>query len=417
MSYKIAGIDVHKRVLMVVVIDASTPEEKPERRRFTTMPSDLHRLSIWLREQRVEEAVMESTAQYWRTVWLELEPYLRLQLAQAFSNRAPRGRKHDFKDAERLVRRLIADELILSFVPGEEQRTWRNLTRMKTQLNRDRVRLQNQMECLLEEMRIKLSMVVSDLLGASGVRILRALAQGESDSKKLALLGDNQLKCSEEQLVDALTGRPQPMHREMLRLQLERLQLIDRQIKELNGLIAQAMKPHQEAVIRLAEVPGLGVDSAQPVIAEVGVQANTFPSAAELTSWVGTCPGKDESAEDNHSSRSAKGNKYLRRVLNQSAHAAVKKKGSHFQAVFRRLLPRLGYKSAIWAIAHRLCRLIWKILHEGVRYIERGSESDPKLREHRARTLARALRKLGYDVAITPINPSTAQKAMQTYGV
>ena len=414
MSHKIAGIDVHKRVLMVVVIDASTPEEKPERRRFTTMPSDLHRLSIWLREQRVEEAVMESTAQYWRTVWLELEPYLGLQLAQAFSNRAPRGRKHDFKDAERLVRRLIAEELILSFVPGEEQRTWRNMTRMKTQLNRDRVRLQNQMECLLEEMRIKLSMVVSDLLGASGLRILRALAQGESDSKKLALLGDDQLKCSEEQLVDALTGRPQPMHREMLRLQLERLQLIDRQIEELNGLIAQAMKPHQEAVIRLAEVPGLGVDSAQQVIAEVGVQASTFPSAAELTSWVGTCPGKDESAEDNHSSRSAKGNKYLRRVLNQSAHAAVKKKGSHFQAVFRRLLPRLGYKSAIWAIAHRLCRLIWKILHEGVRYIEQGSESDPKLREHRARTLARALRKLGYDVAITPINPSTTQKAMQT---
>jgi transposase len=399
---------------MVVVIDASTPEEKPERRRFTTMPSDLHRLSIWLREQGVEEAVMESTAQYWRSVWLELEPHMRLELAQAFSNRAPRGRKHDFKDAERLVRRLIADELILSFVPGEEQRTWRNMTRMKTQLRRDRVRLQNQMECLLEEMRIKLSMVVSDLLGASGLRILRALAQGETDPKKLALLGDDQLKCSEEQLVDALTGRPQPMHREMLRLQLERLQLIDRQIEELNGLIAQAMKPHQEAVIRLAEVPGLGVDSAQQVIAEVGVQASTFPSAAELTSWVGTCPGKDESAEENHSSRSAKGNKYLRRVLNQSAHAAVKKKGSHFQAVFRRLLPRLGYKSAIWAIAHRLCRLIWKILHDGVRYIEQGSESDPKLREKRARTLARALRKLGYDVAITPINPSTAQKAMQT---
>jgi transposase len=399
---------------MVVVIEASTPEEKPERRRFTTMPSDLHRLSIWLREQGVEEAVMESTAQYWRSVWLELEPHMRLQLAQAFSNRAPRGRKHDFKDAERLVRRLIADELILSFVPGEEQRTWRNMTRMKTQLRRDRVRLQSQMECLLEEMRIKLSMVVSDLLGASGLRILRALAQGETDPKKLALLGDDQLKCSEEQLVDALTGRPQPMHREMLRLQLERLQLIDRQIEELNGLIAQAMKPHQEAVIRLAEVPGLGVDSAQQVIAEVGVQASTFPSAAELTSWVGTCPGKDESAEENHSSRSAKGNKYLRRVLNQSAHAAVKKKGSHFQAVFRRLLPRLGYKSAIWAIAHRLCRLIWKILHDGVRYIEQGSESDPKLREKRARTLARALRKLGYDVAITPINPSTAQKAMQT---
>ena len=272
MSYKITGIDVHKKVLMVVVIDATTPEEKPERRRFATMPSDLQRLLIWLREQGVEEAVMESTAQYWRSVWLELEPHMRLHLAQAFSNRAPRGRKHDFKDAERLVRRLIADELILSFVPGGEQRTWRNMTRMKLQLTRDRVRLQSQMECLLEEMRIKLSIVVSNLLGASGIRILRALAKGETDPKQLAPLGDERLQCTEEQLVDALTGRAQPLHREMLALQLERLQLIDTQIAKLNGLIAQAMKPHQEAVMRLAEVPGLGVDSAQQIIAEVGQQ-------------------------------------------------------------------------------------------------------------------------------------------------
>ena len=99
-------------------MDASAPEEKSARRRFVTLPSELQRFRIWLQEQGVEEAVMESTAQYWRSVWLELEPHMRLHLAQAFSNRAPRGRKHDFKDAERLVRRLIADELILSFVPG-----------------------------------------------------------------------------------------------------------------------------------------------------------------------------------------------------------------------------------------------------------------------------------------------------------
>ena len=404
---KIAGIDVHKKVLMVVVIDATTPEEKPERRRFATLPSELRRLSSWLRAQEVQEAVMESTAQYWRSVWLELEPHMRLHLAHAFSNRAPRGRKHDFRDAERLVRRLIAEELILSFVPSGEQRIWRNLTRMKLQLTRDRVRVQNQMECLLEEMRIKLSSVVSDLLGASGLRILRALAAGESEPKKLVALGDDRLKCTEEQLVDALTGSPQPMHREMLALQLERLQLIDRQIAQLNGLIAQAMKPHEEAVLRLAEVPGLGVDSAQQIIAEVGVQAGTFASAAELTSWVGTCPGKDESAEQNHSSRSAKGNKYLRRVLNQAAPAAVKQKGSYFQAAFRRLLPRLGYQSAIWAIAHRLCRVVWKILHEGVRFIEQGSEPDAQTKKKRARMLARALRRLGYHIAISPTHLAT----------
>jgi transposase len=343
MANRVAGIDVHKKVLMVVVMDAHAPESKPERRRFTTMPSELHRLSTWLKEQGVEEAVMESTAQYWRSVWLELEPHMRLHLAQAFSNRAPRGRKHDFKDAERLVRRLIAKELILSFVPDEEQRISRNLTRMKLQLIRDRVRLQGQIECLLEEMRIKLSVVVTDLLGLSGLRILHALANGETDAKNLALLGDHRLKCSKEQLIEALTGRSQPMHRQMLALELERLRLLDEQIAKLNSLIAQAMKLHQDAVIRLAEVPGLGIDSAQQIIAEVGVTASTFSSAAEFTSWVGTCPGKEESAEENSSSRSAKGNKYLRRVLNQAAHAAAQSKGTHFQAVFRRLLPRLGY--------------------------------------------------------------------------
>src|SRR5271169_5480427 len=218
MSYTVAGIDVHKKVLMVVVVrlEASQPEWQPQQRRFGTTSSELHRLSVWLREQGVGEAVMESTAQYWKPVWYELEPQMGLQLAQAFSNRAPRGRKHDFKDAERLVRRLIANELILSFVPDGEQRTWRNMTRMKTQLTRDRVRLQNQMECLLEEMRIKLSIVVSDLLGASGLRILRALSAGETDPKRLAALGDDRLRCTEEQLVDALTGKVQPMHRAML---------------------------------------------------------------------------------------------------------------------------------------------------------------------------------------------------------
>jgi transposase len=127
---------------------------------------------------------------------------------------------------------------------------------------------------------------------------------------------------------------------------------------------------------------------------------------------VGTCPGKDESAEENHSSRSAKGNKYLRRVLNQAAHAAVKKNGSHFQAVFRRLLPRLAYQSAIWAVAHRLCLVVWKILHEGVRFIEQRREPD-RAKKKRAQMLARALRKLGYEVTITPRNLDIAETGMQ----
>jgi tetratricopeptide (TPR) repeat protein len=205
--------------------------------------------------------------------------------------------------------------------------------------------------------------------------------------------------------MDALTGDPKPIHLQLLALYLDRHQMVVEQIAKLDGMIAEAMEPHQEAVARLAAVPGFGPDSAQQVIAEVGPQASTFPSAADLTGWVGTCPGQDESAEENHSSRSAKGNKYLRRILNQAAHAAVKKKGSHFQAVFRRLLPRLGYNGAIWAVAHRLCRLVWKILHDGVAYVEQGSEPDPRAKRRRAQRLLKTLRKLGYEVEIKPITP------------
>ena len=170
----------------------------------------------------------------------------------------------------------------------------------------------------------------------------------------------------------------------MLKLFLERLQLLDRQIEELDRMAAAALKKHEEAVIRLAQVPGLGVDSAQQIIAEAGVEAEAFPSPGQFCSWVGTCPGTEESAEQNHSSRSPKGNRFMRRILTQAAQAAVKKKGSHFQSVFRRLLPRLGYNGAIWAIAHRLGRLVWKILHDGITYVEQGEETNPKVKKRRA---------------------------------
>ena len=413
MSYKVAGIDIHKKVLMVVVAtaadqvkDAAGEALEFECRRFGAGNSERKHIVSWLRERDVAEVVMESTAQYWKPVWLDLEPHFaKLHLAQAHSNRAPKGRKNDFRDAKRLARRLLADELILSFVPDAEQRMWRTLTRSKHQLVRDRVRLQNQLEALLEEARIKLSSVISDLLGGSGRRILAALSNGETDPVKLAELGDDRLKCSKQELVDALQGSPEPIQLEVLKLFLKRLALLDEQIEELDALVAKALKKHEAAVIRVAEMPGFGVDSAQQMIAEVGVDAESFPSASQFSSWVGTCPGTEESAEQNHSSRSPKGNRFVRRILTQAAQAAVKKKDSHFQSVFRRLLPKLGYKGAIWAIAHRLGRLVWKILHDGIRYVEQGLETNPKAKKRRAQKLAQALRKLGYQVTLAPINP------------
>lgn len=417
MSYKVAGIDIHKKVLMVVV--ASAAEEVAdaagealdfECRRFGAGASERAHMAGWLQQHQVREVVMESTAQYWKPVWLDLEPHFgKLHLAQAHSNRAPKGRKNDFADARRLARRLLAGELILSFVPDREQRTWRTLTRGKQQRVRDRVRLQSQLEALLEEARIKLSGVISDLLGASGRRILRAMADGESDPQRLAALGDERLRCTQQALADALTGSLEPVHRQLLWLDLQRLELLDQQIDKLDQLIAGALRQHQDAVIRLAEVPGFGVDSAQQLIAEMGVDAEAFASPGQFVSWAGLCPGTEESAEQNHSSRSAKGNRFVRRILTQAAQAAVKKKGSHFQTLFRRFLPRLHYAGAVWAIAHRLGRLVWKILHDGVRYVEQGQETTPQAKKRRAQRLTQALRKLGYSVALTPLVPTHAR--------
>jgi transposase len=293
MTYKVAGIDIHKKVLMVVVTDAAAEELTFESRRFGTGASEREHLVGWLRERGVQQIVMESTAQYWKPIWLDLEPHFeQLHLAQAHSNRAPKGRKHDFGDAQRLTRRLLAGELILSFVPDSEQRSWRTITRAKVQLVRDRVRLQSQLEALLEETRIKLSSVVSELLGFSGRRILEALAAGESDPVQLAQLGDRRLRASKEELADALRGQCQPVHRQLLRLFLERLEVLDRQIQQLDHMAGQAMQPYEDAVIRLAEIPGFGPDSAQQTIAEVGARVQRFDSAAQLASWAGLCPGQ-----------------------------------------------------------------------------------------------------------------------------
>jgi len=284
--YILAGIDVHKKMLAVAVANAGDLELQFECRRFGTTVSELRHLAAWLQERAVREVVMESTAQYWRPVWLALEGQCRLHLAQARSNRGPRGRKTDFRDAQRAVSRLLSGDLVLSYVPDEEQRCWRTLTRTKYQLTRDKVRLQSQLESLLEECQIKLSSVVSDLLGASGQRILRAMAQGETDPARLAKLGDKRLRASDAELEDALSGQPEGIHRKLLSLYLTRLDLIESQMASLDKLIAEAMKAHQDAIVRLAELPGLGIDSAQQIIAEIGPQAAAFPSAAQLASWV-----------------------------------------------------------------------------------------------------------------------------------
>ena len=415
MAYRIAGIDVHKKMVAIAIADVEVAGPWHfERRQVGTSPAQLRALAEWFVEREVEEVVMESTAQYWRPVWEALErgwqPQRRqagaaprggaLHLAQAQSNEGPRGRKQDFPDAERLVKRLVAQELTLSFVPDVTQRLWRTVTRRKYQLTCNRVQLQNRLECLLEEAHIKLSSLVADLLGPSARRMLRAIASGQTDPATVAALGSRRLRATPDQLRDALgaCSALHPVYRQLLTMTLDELEVIEAHIRQLDEELARLLREHQAAIERLAAVPGLGVDSAQQIIAEVGPRAATFATAKRLASWVGACPGHDESAGVNHSHRSPNGNRQMRRLLNQAANAAVKTKGSIFELVYRRLVVRLGHAQAIGAIAHRLCRLVWKILHDGVAYDERGPAVTQHRAQRRAAKMIRELRALGYRV-------------------
>jgi transposase len=425
MSYRIAAVDVHKKMLAIVVTDvAGEGEFQFERRKLGATPGELHVLAQWLDQQGVEEVVMESTAQYWKPVWGALELYWKparqrregapkmagtLHLCQAKSNHGPRGRKNDFADGERMIKRLMAHELVLSFVPDPQQRLWRTVTRRKHQLTRTKVGFKNQLESLLEQAHLKLSSFVSDLLGVSARRMLKALADGETDPAVLAAMADCRLRATPEQLRDALGACTQlnGVFRRLLKMTLEELELIETHIEKLEREAMDLMREHQDAVQRVAEVPGFGPDSAMQMIAEVGPQAAAFDTEKELSSWVGVCPGNEESAGESHSTRSPKGNRQMRRLLDQAAQSAVKVKGSIFEVTFHRLLPRLGYQQAIWAIAHRLCRLLWLILHKGVRYEERGPAVSAKSKRTRTARMIRELHKLGYRVEGGPLPAAT----------
>jgi len=408
-AYYVAGIDVHKAMLAVVVSEVKAGESEFQRRRFGTTRKQLRELAEWLAEWGVQEVVMESTARYWRPVWVALEEVgIKRQLAHAHSNGARRGRKSDFRDAERLVHRLVAGELVLSYVPEDEQQGWRWLTRTRYQLVCERARVQCQIEGLLEDAQIKLSSVITDLLGASGRRILEALAeeQGRHDPAKLAELGHAKLRATREELTDALDGRWLSRHRFLLGLHLDRIRQLDGQIEKIQQQTAAAMQGCQEAVARLIQVPGIGTEGALQMLAEIGPSAAAFPSPEQLASWVGVCPGQQESAGQSHSRRCAKGNWQMRRLLSQAAHAASHAKGTFFESLYRRLVVKIGPQKAIWALAHRLCRLIWKILHQGVEYREQGHPTaSPKSIRRRQLKLIADFRKLGFQVQFTPINP------------
>jgi transposase len=268
---------------------------------------------------------------------------------------------------------------------------------------RDIIRFRNRLEGILEEGQIKISGLLSDLLGVSGRRMLRALAEGQTDAQQLAALGVGRLRASEQELAQALDGQLRPIHRQLLAQHLDHIEWLERQILQLDGALSQMLKQHQDTISRLCGVPGIAINAAEQIIAELGPRAESFPTPGQLAAWVGICPGRQESAGTSKSDASPKGNRTMRCVLTQCAWAAVRTKGSYFQTLFHRLIPKIGVYKAIWAVAHRLLRIVWRILHLGEQYLERGSiHHQAASIQRRFRRLAKHMALLGYTIQVTP---------------
>jgi transposase len=397
----VAGVDVHKTMLAVVIARPGQNETEYVSRKFGAGRWQLKELIDWLLELGVVRVAMESTAQYWKPVWYALEPFFQLILAQPRSTAAPRGRKMDFADAKRIVRRMLADDLTISFVPEAEQRRWRLLTRARTAAMQQITRLRNQIEGLLEESQLKISGVLSDLLGLSGWRMLQALAKGESDPGVLAKMAHEHVRASQEQLREALDGRMESAHRLLLKQSLDQIDQLRQQAEELDQEIARLFTQQQAAIERLCAVPGISLTAAFQIVAEIGSEAKTFATPGKLASWTGLCPGREESAGVSVSNRCASGNRTLKRVLTQCAWAAVRNKKSQFYRLFQRWRVGLGPRKAIIAVAHRMLIVIWKLLHEGEKYTDVGCQLTPETIRRRMLKCVKGLEALGFHVTVT----------------
>ena len=276
------------------------------------------------------------------------------------------------------------------------------MTRRKYQFTCNRVQLQNRLESLLEEAHIKVSSLVSDLLGASARRMLQAVASGETDPAAVAALGSRRLRATPDQLCDALGACHdlQPVYRRLLRMTLEELRCDRGAHPQLDEELARLLRPHQAAVQRLAAVPGLGVDSAQQMIAEVGPTAATF-AIGQAPRVMGGRMSRRSGKRGRQSQPSiTQGQSSDAPPAQSSGECRGEDQRQYLRVVYRRLVVRLGHAQAIGAIAHRLCRLVWKILHEGVAYEERGPAVTKARAQRRAAKMIRELRSLGYHVGL-----------------
>jgi transposase len=399
MHRRCAGLDVHKQVVVACARLLAKRKVSYEVKSFATTTQGLLELADWLEQRVVTHVAMEATGVYWKPVWHLLEGRFELLLANPQHVRNVPGRKSDTNDATWIADLLAHGLIEASFVPERPIRELRDLTRTRRQLVREIVQHCNRIAKVLEDANIKLDSVISDLMGMSGRNILKAMIAGETDPAKLAALGSARLKCTRADLMAALDGRLTAHHRFLLAQHLALVEQLEAALAEFDTAIEAAIALFREAIERLKDAPGLKGVAAPALIAEIGVDMTRFPSAGHILSWARLVPRLDESAGKKRSRRVKKGGAWLKPLLVQCAWAAIRKKGSYLQGLFRRLRARRGEKTAIVAVAAAILTAVYHMLRNATPYRDPGPQGFiARDKAKLATSLARRLRNLGYRI-------------------
>ncbi|MFC0560262.1 IS110 family transposase [Halalkalibacter alkalisediminis] len=393
------GMDVHKDSITACII---TPKGK-EIQSFSTKTVFLLKLLDWIKEHGCTHVAMESTSVYWKPIvnLLESEDIVFL-VVNAQHIKAVPGRKSDVNDAEWIAKLLRHGLLKASFIPDRNQRELRELVRYRRSIIEERARQHNRIQKVLEGANIKLGSVVSDIMGVSSKNMLHAIAEGEEDPEKLANLAQRTLKRKKDDLELALRGYISPHQRLMLKTIIKHIDFLSEEIEMLDQEVAKRVSSYQEDIDRLDSIPGIATRMAEQILSEVGTDVSKqFPSAAHMCSWAGLVPGQNESAGKRKSSKTKKGNKYLRSALTEAAHS-VRGSKNYLGALYRRTASRKGRKRAGIVVAHAMLRISYYLLTRKEMYVDLGEDYFDKQREQSiVRHSLRRLESLGYTVSLS----------------
>jgi transposase len=397
-----AGIDVHRSTMVVTV---RTPGARGQRatvtQTFGTTTAALLMLRDWLQAYAVTHVALESTGVYWRPVYYLLEETFTLVLVNMRDLTHVPGRKTDVKDSEWLAQLLECGLLRGSLVPPAPIRDLRDLTRYRKRQIEDRAQEVNRLHRMLEDAGLKLSSVMTDVMGVSGRAMLKALLEGTTDPVVLADLARGRLRQKLPALREALCGQFRTHHAFLVTQILSKIDFLEETIAALSEEIDRQVRPFEADLARLNTIPGLARRAATTLFVETGGDMRRFATAAHLCSWGAMCPGHNESAGKRRSGRTRAGNRFLRSALVEAALAATRVRDSALRARYYRIKRHRGHQKAVVAVGHQILEIAYYVLRDKVTYHELGPDYfDRGNRECTVRRHVKQLEALGYTVTL-----------------